>query len=165
MSDSSESRVRKSKRSFFSKMATDLGYRKVTSDDFLSKHADISGPVSSEIAEASRSLEAGNSTLNFVEFNDQREKDRQHKEKIEIHNARMEYAERVFELIKSWIKYVLLIVVFSGVNLRFDENWNFKALYFEISETVQVTLMTSMSVTVISMFATVLFWLFPKKDQ
>ena len=63
-----------------------------------------------------------------------RKSDHEHQARVDIHAARMDYADRVFMLIKSWIWCVLLIIIFSGLHIRFEEDWSFKSCIFNVSE-------------------------------
>lgn len=74
------------------------------------------------------------------------------------HRQRVEYAKKIYILIVVWLAFIGLIIICSGLKALVSE-------YFELSDKVIITLLTTTTVTVIGLFGTVLKYLFGRKSD
>lgn len=68
-----------------------------------------------------------------------------------LHGKRIEFADKLFSLVRWWIFGVLLMVVASGVS----------SLNFKLSDGVLITFITSTTVSVLGLFGIAAKWLYP----
>ena len=73
------------------------------------------------------------------------------------HRSRSSYATKVFNLVICWLVFVAIVTLISGVKY-----WE---AYYAFSDKVIITLLSTTTVTVVGLFATVLRYLFQKKTQ
>lgn len=78
--------------------------------------------------------------------------------KKEEHDQRIHYAKNIYYLIVVWLAFIGVIVICSGLKALVCE-------YFELSDKVIITLLTTTTVTVIGLFGTVLKYLFGRKSD
>ncbi|GAB1264263.1 hypothetical protein [Aurantivibrio infirmus] len=81
-----------------------------------------------------------------------REKDQDLKFKKSAHKARIKYAKKVYVVVIFWLIAIALLVLANGIT--------FLDPYFSLSDKVVITILTSTTVTVVGLFATVLKFLF-----
>ncbi|HEY7772566.1 MAG TPA: hypothetical protein VIC26_05270 [Marinagarivorans sp.] len=78
--------------------------------------------------------------------------------KKEEHSQRIKYAKRIYTLIVAWLVFIGFVVICSGLKVLLYE-------YFELSDKVIITLLTTTTVTVIGLFGTVLKYLFGRQPN
>ena len=78
--------------------------------------------------------------------------------KNEEHSQRIAYAKRIYTLIVAWLIFIGFVVICSGLKVLLCQ-------YFELSDKVIITLLTTTTVTVIGLFGTVLKYLFGRQPS
>lgn len=102
--------------------------------------------------------------VDYQEGLDTYQKERQQqklRERSDLHDMRKDHAQRLFNLISVWLAFLALVLVLQGGLLI-----NFKPeLYFYLSDTVLIALITSTTATVLGLYIVAAYWLFGKRDR
>ncbi len=76
---------------------------------------------------------------------------KQHKSE---HKQRVQYAEKIYKIVRNWLIVVVIIVSCSAI----------PTIQFQLSDNVLITLLTTSTATVLGLFITVLKYIFGRKE-
>lgn len=119
--------------------------------------ADIEGEAVQDLLEmvpvGGDAADAQSSEQTYLE----REKDIYLESLAQDTKARKEYAEKLFNLIQKWLYAIFFLMLAAGF---LHEGSPLSSLYFKLSDTVLVALITSTTATVIGLFIVVVNYIF-----
>ena len=75
---------------------------------------------------------------------------KQHKSE---HKQRVQYAEKIYKIVRNWLVVVVIIISCSAI----------PGIEFQLSDNVLITLLTTSTATVLGLFITVLKYIFGRK--
>jgi hypothetical protein len=87
----------------------------------------------------------------LLETQTKRQALKQHKSE---HKQRVQYAEKIYKIVRNWLIIVVIIVSCSAI----------PSINFQLSDNVLITLLTTSTATVLGLFITVLKYIFGRSE-